>query len=79
MKIAELNRKVADAGATARISVRARPQPDLLPDDVMILEPSVTQPGKWVVYYTERGQTWVEGTYDSEDAACDYVATLLPK
>lgn len=43
------------------------------------MEPSVEEPDKLVVYYTERGQTWGHQVFDSEEAACDYVYTILTK
>lgn len=33
--------------------------------------------GKWVVYYSERGQRWNEREFSSEDAACQYFLKLI--
>lgn len=34
-------------------------------------------PGKWSVYYSERGQKREERVFDNEDAACRYLLQLL--
>lgn len=77
MKAAELSRIIVDAGLVFSFMVRTEAAPDLLPDDIHITEPAVDEPGKWVVYYTERGHISPLGTFDNEDAACDFTYQLL--
>ena len=78
MKIKELDEALAAAGLDERVSIRSIAQPHLLPNDILILEPAADAPGKWVTHYTERDDTGVHHRRcDSEDAACDYVYSLL--
>jgi hypothetical protein len=80
VNVAELRRAIADAGAGMHFSARARADTSPgKPDNVTILEPSLDEPDRWVVYYTERGQVFDLHTFDSEDAACDYMYSILTK
>jgi len=70
VNVAELAHIVAESDQSTGFSIRSVAAPDLLPNDVYVLEPSVDHPGKWVVYYTERGQVSPLGLFDDEESAC---------
>lgn len=79
MNVTELLRAIDQSKKRLHFSIRSIPQPHLLPDDAVIMEPSVEEPDKWVVYYADRRQTWNHQIFDNEEAACGYVYAILAK
>ena len=71
MNIAELKSQLVALGKSEEFSVRGVAQPEMLPDDVVVVEPEDTG-GGWTVYYTERGSIFNKKHFETESAACDY-------
>jgi hypothetical protein len=77
VNIAELREAVAAAGAGGDFSIRSVAQPDATPDNVHVVEPVDDGSGRWVVYYSERGEHADFEYFDSEDAACEHALSML--
>jgi hypothetical protein len=71
----ELRARLTGLGVGRRYWIREHPKPDLLPEDVTIMEPSTDGDG-WTVYYTERGLVIDQHHFETEGSACDYVLGL---
>jgi len=77
VNIAELREAVAAAGAAGDFSIRSVAQPDATPDNVHVVEPAADGSGRWVVYYSERGEHADFEYFDTEDAACEHARSML--
>lgn len=78
MNISELESQLAAIGKGEEFSVRSVAQPEMLPDDVVVVEPEETG-GGWTVYYTERGSVFDKKHFDTESAACEYALGIATR
>lgn len=68
------------ASVTYLVSVRSHPfdrSTRALPDNIFCAHPVADQPGRWLVFYTERGEVFDEHEFATEDAACRWLAAWL--
>ncbi len=80
MNVAELRRHIDDAGQSRYFSISTMPSYSRgLPNDATIMKPSLEEPGRWLVFYTERGQVFDRRVFDSEDLACQHVHSILTR
>jgi hypothetical protein len=72
VSIDELWPLIAAAGQEHNFVLRPTAMPDHQPSDCTVLEPAADDSGRWVVYYSERGQIWDPLYFDTEDGACAF-------
>jgi hypothetical protein len=77
--IDELWQEIVAAGREHDYVLRDVAMPEHQPSSVTVLEPAADDSGRWVVYFSERGQILDPEYYDSEAAACDAVHARLTR
>jgi hypothetical protein len=76
--ISELAAQLVTLGKREQFSLRSVAQPDMLPNDVTVVEPEKTGSG-WTVYYTERGSIINKQHFETESAACEYALGIATR
>lgn len=71
----ELRAAIKDAGKKDLFWIRDESEPELLPDDVWIMQP---EGDGWTVFYSERRQRRGPQHFATEGEACDYVFGRIP-
>jgi hypothetical protein len=72
MNIDELWPLIVEAGQEHNFVLRRTAMPDHLPSAATVVEPAADDSGRWVVYFTERGDIMDPQYFPDEDAACRF-------
>jgi hypothetical protein len=72
MNIDELWPLIVEAGQEHNFVLRPTAMPDHLPSAATVVEPAADDSGRWVVYFTERGEIMDPQYFADEDAACQF-------
>ena len=79
MNIDELWQQITAAGREHDYALRSVAMPEHQPSSVTVVEPAADDTGRWVMYFSERGQIIDPQYYPDEDSACQAALRRLDR